>query len=266
MSENGDYQDIIYSVNDNIATITINRPERMNAWREDTYYEIIDALTRAGWDKLVGVVVIQGAGGKAFGVGGDSHDKKSSRAGQGIIGVPIDAIHTLIRDIPKPVIAKVDGFAIGGGNVIATICDLTIASDKSVFGQVGPKVGSVDPGFGTAYLSRIVGEKRAREMWYLCRRYTAQEAYEMGLVNKVVPADKLDKEVAAWCAEIASRSPTAIAIAKRSFNADSENIRGIGNLGFAAVSLYYATEEAKEGGAAFREKRNPNFRAKYLQR
>jgi len=263
MPEDKKYSDIIYTVADGVATITINRPERMNAWREDTYYEIIEALTDAGWDKSVGVVVIAGAGGKAFGVGGDSGDKKSSRAGQGIIGVPIDAIHTLIRDIPKPVIAKVDGFAIGGGNVIATICDLTIASDRSVFGQVGPKVGSVDPGFGTAYLSRIIGEKRAREFWYLCRRYTAQEAYEMGLVNKVVPADKLDEEVAAWCAEIVERSPTAIAIAKRSFNADTENIRGIGNLGFAAVSLYYASEEAKEGGAAFREKRKPEFRRIY---
>src|SRR5581483_2139775 len=164
------------------------------------------------------------------------------------------------RDARKPVIAKVQGYAIGGGNVLATVCDLTIASEKAVFGQVGPRVGSVDPGWGTAYLARLVGEKRAREIWFLCRRYTAAEAFQMGLVNKVVPADQLDAEVAAWCREILALSPTAIAIAKRSFNADSENIRGIGALGFEALALYYGTEEAKEGTRAFMEKRKPNFR------
>lgn len=260
MSEERVYEDIICVVEEGVATITVNRLERMNAWRENTYYEMIDALTNVGWDKSVGVVVIAGAGGKAFGVGGDSGDKKSGRAGQGILGVPLETVHGLIRDIPKPVIAKVDGYAIGGGNVIATICDLTLASDRSVFGQVGPKVGSVDPGFGTAYLSRIIGEKKAREIWFLCRRYTAQEALEMGLVNKVVPAEQLDAEVDSWCQEILAKSPTAIAIAKRSFNADSENIRGIASLGFQAVALYYGTDEAKEGGAAFREKRKPEFR------
>jgi 2-ketocyclohexanecarboxyl-CoA hydrolase len=158
------------------------------------------------------------------------------------------------------VIARVQGFAIGGGNVLATICDFTIASEKAVFGQVGPKVGSVDPGFGTAYLSRIVGEKRAREIWYLCRRYSAKEALDMGLVNTVVPPEQLDAEVDKWCAEIVERSPTAIAIAKRSFNADTEHQRAIGSLGFEAVALYYGTEESKEGGRAFREKRPPKFR------
>jgi len=158
------------------------------------------------------------------------------------------------------VIARVQGFAIGGGNVLATICDLTIASESAQFGQVGPRVGSVDPGFGTAYLARAVGEKRAREMWYLCRRYTAAQAYEMGLVNAVVPPDRLDAEVDAWCAELAARSPTALAIAKRSFNADTEHQRGISGLGFEAVALYYGTEESKEGGRAFREKRPPQFR------
>ena len=144
--------------------------------------------------------------------------------------------------------------------MLATLCDLTIASDKAVFGQVGPKVGSVDPGFGTAYLARLVGEKRAREIWYLCRRYSAQEAFAMGLVNVVVPADKLDEEVDKWCAEIRDKSPTALAIAKRSFNADSENIRGIGALGFQALALYYQSEESKEGVRAFNEKRKPQFR------
>ena len=185
---------------------------------------------------------------------------EGSYGGRGTLGLPIDEVQSLIRDVPKPVIARVQGFAIGGGNVLATLCDLTIASDTAVFGQVGPKVGSFDPGFGTAYLARLVGEKRAREMWYLCRRYSAQEAYEMGLVNVVVPADKLDEEVEKWCAEIVARSPTAIAIAKRSFNADTEHQRGIGALGFEALALFYGTEEAKEGGRAFREKRPPKFR------
>jgi 2-ketocyclohexanecarboxyl-CoA hydrolase len=162
--------------------------------------------------------------------------------------------------VPKPVIAKVRGYAIGGGNVLCTLCDLTIAAESAVFGQVGPKVGSVDPGFGTALLARVIGEKKAREMWYLCRRYTARQAFEMGLVNVVVPDDQLDEEVHRWRDEILERSPTAIAIAKRSFNADTENIRGIANLGFQAVAPYYQTEEAKEAGAAFREKRKPQFR------
>jgi 2-ketocyclohexanecarboxyl-CoA hydrolase len=259
------YQDILYEVKNGVATITVNRPEKMNAFREVTYHEVLDALGRAGWDLDIGVIVLTGAGGKAFGVGGDSSDKKSERAGRGLLGVPLEEIHTMIRDVPKPVIAKVNGYAIGGGNVMATICDLTIASENSQFGQVGPKVGSVDPGFGTAYLARIVGEKKAREMWYLCRRYTAQEALEMGLVNKVVPEADLDAEVDAWCAEIMERSPTAIAIAKRSFNADSENIRGIGGMGFQALALYYQTEESKEGGNAFREKRKPDFRGKVVR-
>ena len=169
-------------------------------------------------------------------------------------------MQSIIRDVPKPVIARVQGFAIGGGNVLATLCDFTIASEKAVFGQVGPKVGSVDPGFGTAYLARVIGEKKAREIWYLCRRYTANEALAMGLINKVVPPDELDAEIGRWCAEILERSPTAIAIAKRSFNADSDNIRGIAAMGMQALSLYYQTEESREGVRAFTEKRKPNFR------
>ena len=204
--------------------------------------------------------MLAGAGDKAFCTGGDQSAHDGGYDGRGTIGLPIDEVQSLIRDVPKPVIARVQGFAIGGGNVLATLCDLTIASEKAVFGQVGPKVGSVDPGFGTAYLARIVGEKRAREIWYLCRRYTAKEALEMGLVNAVVPHDQLDDEVNRWCAELVERSPTAIAIAKRSFNADTEHQRGIGALGFEAVALYYGTEESKEGGRAFREKRKPKFR------
>lgn len=258
------YTDILYEEADGVATITVNRPDAMNAYRIATYGEVTDALYRAGWNKQIGVIVLTGAGTRAFGVGGDTSDKKSGRSGRGTIGVPLEELHTALRDVPKPVIAKVRGFAIGGGNVIATMCDLTVAAESAVFGQVGPKIGSVDPGFGTAYLARIVGEKKAREMWYLCRRYTAHEAAAMGLVNKVVPDDELDAEVAQWCAEIVERSPTAIAIAKRSFNADTESIRGIASLGFQALALFYATEESKEGGNAFREKRKPKFREKTI--
>ncbi len=263
MSERA-YTDILYEEKDAVATITVNRPERMNAYRMATYGQVTDALYRAGWNKEIGVIVLTGAGTRAFGTGGDAADKKSERAERGTIGVPVEELHAAIRDVPKPVIAKVRGYAIGGGNVIATLCDLTIAAESAIFGQVGPKVGSVDPGFGTAYLARVIGEKKAREVWYLCRRYTAAEAAAMGLVNKVVPDDELDAEVERWCAEIVERSPTAIAIAKRSFNADTENIRGISGLGFQALALYYATAESKEGGNAFREKRKPRFREKMI--
>jgi len=245
------YREILFDVRDGVARITINRPEKYNAFTPQTCEELIDAFRRAGWDKSVAVIVLTGA---------DQSAHEGSYGGRGTIGLPIDELQSLIRDVPKPVIARVQGFAIGGGNVLATLCDLTIASEKAVFGQVGPKVGSVDPGFGTAYLARLVGEKRAREIWYLCRRYSAKEAYEMGLVNTVVPPEKLDEEVDRWCAELKERSPTAIAIAKRSFNADTEQLRGLSSLGFEAVALYYGTEESKEGGRAFREKRPPKFR------
>lgn len=254
------YTDILYEVSTAIARITINRPDKYNAFSAHTCEELIDAFKLAGANKAVAVIVLTGAGDKAFCTGGDQSAHDGSYDGRGTIGLPIDEVQSLIRDVPKPVIARVQGFAIGGGNVLATLCDFTIASERAVFGQVGPKVGSVDPGFGTAYLARIVGEKRAREIWYLCRRYSAKEALEMGLVNAVVPHDKLDDEVNRWCAELIERSPTAIAIAKRSFNADTEHQRGIGALGFEALALYYGTEESKEGGRAFREKRKPKFR------
>ncbi|MEW6453121.1 MAG: enoyl-CoA hydratase-related protein [Pseudomonadota bacterium] len=256
------YKDLLFEVRDSVARITINRPDKYNAFTPDTCEELIDALKRAGWDKSVAVIVLAGAGDKAFCTGADQSTHEGSYGGRGTLGLPIEEVQSLIRDVPKPVIARVQGFAIGGGNVLATLCDFTIASEKAVFGQVGPKVGSVDPGFGTAYLARIVGEKRAREIWYLCRRYSAKEAYEMGLVNAVVPHDMLDDEVTKWCAEIVERSPTAIAIAKRSFNVDTEQLRAVSALGFEAVSLFYGTEESKEGGRAFREKRPPRFRDK----
>jgi 2-ketocyclohexanecarboxyl-CoA hydrolase len=258
-----DYQDILFETRDHVATITLNRPKVMNAFRGRTCEELIHALHRAGYDRDVGVIVLTGAGERAFCTGGDQtgHEEGGAYAGQrGVIGMPIDEVHTTLRDVPKPVIAKVRGYAIGGGNVLATICDLTIAAESATFGQVGPKMGSVDPGFGTAYLARVVGEKKAREMWYLCRRYSATEAREMGLVNEVVADDRLDEVTAEWCREIASRSPTAIAMVKRSMNADSESIRGIGNLGFQGLALYYRTEESQEGVAALAEKRTPDFR------
>ena len=254
------YEDILFQISDGIAHITINRPQVMNAFRARTCEELIDAFNRAGWDKSVGVIVLGGAGDKAFCTGGDQSAHEGQYDGRGIIGLPVEDLQSIIRDVPKPVIARVQGFAIGGGNVLATLCDFTIASEKAVFGQVGPQVGSVDPGFGTAYLARVIGEKKAREIWYLCRRYTANEALAMGLINKVVPPDELDAEIGRWCAKILERSPTAIAIAKRSFNADSDNIRGIAAMGMQALSLYYQTEESREGVRAFTEKRKPNFR------
>ncbi len=259
-----EYTDILFEVREGVATITINRPEKYNAFRARTVEELIHALHRAGWDPSIAAIVLTGAGPKAFCTGGDqsSHADEGGYSGgtRGIVGLPVEELHSTIRDVPKPVIAKVRGFAIGGGNVIATICDITIASETAVFGQVGPKVGSVDPGFGTAFLARVVGEKKAREIWYFCRRYSAHEAEAMGLVNVVVPDDQLDATVDAWCAELLERSPTAISIAKRSFNADTESIRGIGNLGMLGLSLYYGTEESKEGVKALQEKRDPDFR------
>jgi 2-ketocyclohexanecarboxyl-CoA hydrolase len=257
------YRDITYDLGENAVRITINRPEVMNAFRLQTVEELIQAFQQANEEKSVNAVVLAGAGEKAFCTGGDqkAHLSEDGLYGpRGTVGMPIEELHTAIRDLRKVSIARVQGFAIGGGNVFATLCDLTIASDKAVFGQVGPKVGSVDPGWGTALLQRHVGEKRAREIWFLCRRYTAQQAYDMGLVNKVVAPEQLDAEVESWAAEINQLSPTAIAIAKRSFNADSENIRGIGFLGIQAVKHYYMSEESKEGVRAFNERRKPDFK------
>ncbi|MGE0623340.1 MAG: enoyl-CoA hydratase-related protein [Pseudomonadales bacterium] len=258
-----EYDDVIYEKSAGTAVIRINRPSVYNAFRPRTVVELLDAFQEAGWDRDVGCIVLTGTGDKAFCTGGDQSDHEGGYGDgsvRGTIGMPVEELHSIIRDVPKPVIAKVRGYAIGGGNVLATLCDLTIASDTAIFGQVGPKMGSVDPGFGTAYLARVVGEKKAREIWYLCRRYSAAEALEMGLVNAVVPDDQLDAEVDAWTAEINERSPTAIAIAKRSFNLDTESIRGIGAMGMQALKLYYDTDESKEGVRALNEKRPPQFR------
>lgn len=266
----GGFEDIKYAKRRGRATITINRPEVLNAFRAKTLREMMDALADAWKDKTVGVVVLTGAGEKAFSTGGDQKAKKdsSSPARKGKtgedeallgVGAYVAKLHYLIRNIPKPVIAAVRGYSIGGGNVLQVVCDLTIAADSAVFGQVGPKVGSVDAGFGTAYLSRIVGEKKAREMWYLCRKYTAREALEMGLVNAVVPSGKLDDEVDKWCDEILAKSPIALKVAKYSFNADTDSIFGISRMGLSSLELFHLTEESKEGVEAFLEKREADF-------
>lgn len=254
------FEDILYSEKDGVATISINRPEKYNAFRGKTCDELIQALHLAGWNSKIGVIVLTGVGEKAFCSGGDQSAQEGGYDGRGMIGLPLEELHSLIREVPKPVIARVNGYAIGGGNVLVTCCDLAIASENAIFGQVGPRVGSVDPGFGTAYLSRVIGEKRAREIWYLCRKYSAKQALEWGLVNAVVPVEELDEEVNKWCQEIIALSPTAISIAKRSFNADSDSIKGIGSLGMQALKLFYESDESKEGVKAFLEKRKPNFR------
>ena len=254
------YDDISVERRGAAEWITIDRPERMNAFRGRTCDELIRALQRAAWDRDVAAIVLAGAGERAFCTGGDQSAHEGQYDGRGTIGLPIEELHAAIRDAPKPVIARVQGYAIGGGNVLCTLCDLTIASERAVFGQVGPKVGSVDPGYGTALLARVVGEKKAREMWYLCRRYSAAEALAMGLVNAVVAHDALDAEVQRWCDEIAERSPTAIAIAKRSFNMDTAHQAGIAGLGLYALKLYYDTDESREGVRAFNDKRAPDFR------
>ena len=255
------YEDILAETRDGVAWITINRPAVRNAFRAKTVDELIAAFRTAWRDRDVGVVVLTGAGDKAFSAGGDQRERDASGYGAGGgIGLDMHGLHGVIRAIPKPVIAIVNGFAIGGGNVLHVLCDLTIAADTAVFGQVGPKVGSVDPGFGTAYLARLVGEKKAREIWYLCRQYSAAEALAMGLVNVVVPAAELRAETERWCRELLEKSPTALRLAKQSFNADTEHLAGITELGFTALELYYGTEEALEGRNAFLEKRPPRFR------
>src|SRR6202035_4061276 len=259
-----EFEDILYEAADGVATITINRPRQMNAFRGQTVNELVQAFHEAWRDRSVGCVILTGAGEKAFCVGGDQTTREEGgykgKPSRSDLGLDIEDLHSIIRDIPKPVIAAVNGYAIGGGHVLHVSCDLTISADTAKFGQVGPKVGSVDPGFGTMYLALIVGEKKAREMWYLCEQFTAAEAKEMGLVNKVVPAAELMTEALAWGKKICAMSPTAIKLAKASFNAPSEQIRGIGAVALRALALYYETEEALEGKNAFLEKRKPDFR------
>jgi naphthoate synthase len=261
------YKDIIYEKMDGIAKITINRPEKRNAFRPETVFEMYEAFSDAREDQTIGVILLTGYGpakdGKyAFCSGGD----QSIRGDMGYVGkdgVPrlnVLDLQKLIRSIPKVVIALVAGYAIGGGHVLHVICDLTIAADNAIFGQTGPKVGSFDGGFGSSYLARMVGQKKAREIWYLCRQYNAQEALQMGLVNKVVPVDKLEEEGVQWAAEILQHSPMAIRVLKSAFNAELDGQTGIQELAGNATLLYYMSEEAQEGKKAYNEKRKPNFK------
>lgn len=262
-----DYQDIIYEKMDGIGKITINRPEKRNAFRPETVSEMYDAFSDAREDQTIGVILLTGYGpakdGKyAFCSGGD----QSIRGDMGYVGkdgVPrlnVLDLQKLIRSIPKVVIALVAGYAIGGGHVLHVICDLTIAADNAVFGQTGPKVGSFDGGYGSSYLARMVGQKKAREIWYLCRQYNAQEALEMGMVNKVVSIDKLEEEGVQWATEILQHSPMAIRVLKSAFNAELDGQTGIQELAGNATLLYYMSEEAQEGKKAYNEKRKPNFK------
>lgn len=238
-----DFQDILFDRTDGIARITINRPESFNAFRTATLREVSLALEAAELDQQVRVVVLRGAGDKAFCAGGDTEESKHGGY-DGEMDYWHNRAHKLIRDISKPVIAAVNGWAIGGGHILHVLCDMSIAADNARFGQVGPKVGSFDAGFGAAYLARVVGEKKAREIWMLCRNYSAQEAKEMGLVNKVVPADQLDTEVNAWCNEIKDLSPYALRFLKHAFNADTDHIAGFEAMSGAAVRLYWTSDEA----------------------
>lgn len=261
------YSEITYETAEGIAKITINRPERRNAFTPRTVSELFDAFTCARDDAEIGVIILTGKnhGGRhedeAFCSGGD----QKIRGNGGYVGddnIPrlnVLDLQRLIRVVPKPVIAMVNGYAIGGGHVLSILCDLTIAADTAKFGQTGPKVGSFDAGYGAGYLAAIVGQKKAREIWYLCRQYSAQEALDMGLVNKVVPFGELEAECVAWAREMLQLSPTALRFMKASFNAATDGLAGLQQLAGDATLLYYTTDEAKEGRDAFKEKRTPHF-------
>lgn len=256
-----EYEDIKFEFFEGIAKITINRPQVRNAFRPETTKELSDAMAICREDAQIGVVIITGEGDKAFCSGGDQQVK--GRAGYiGKDGVPrlnILDVQKQIRSLPKPVIAMVNGYAIGGGHVLQVMCDLSIASENAIFGQTGPKVGSFDGGFGSSYLARIVGQKKAREIWFLCRQYSAKEALDMGLVNVVVPFERLEDETIAWCKEILQHSPTALRMIKAGLNAELDGQAGIQELAGNATMLYYYTDEAQEGKNAFLEKRKPDF-------
>jgi naphthoate synthase len=261
-----EYSDIMYEKREGIAKITINRPEKRNAFRPETVFQMYEAFTDAREDASIGVVLLTGAGpakdGKyAFCSGGDQSIRGDAGyvGGDGVPRLNVLDLQKLIRSIPKPVIALVAGYAIGGGHVLHVVCDLTIAAENAVFGQTGPKVGSFDGGFGSSYLARIVGQKKAREIWYLCRQYSAEEALAMGLINAVVPVDRLEEEGIRWAKEILEKSPLAIRLLKSAFNAELDGQTGIQELAGNATLLYYMSEEAQEGRNAYNEKRKPDF-------
>ncbi len=257
----GELGDVRYEVDRGLAWITIDRPERYTAFRGRTVDELIFCLKAAWADRAVGVIALTGAGDRAFCAGGDQKQRQETGDyGPTESGLfEVETLHRLIRDVPKPVIAAVNGVAIGGGHVLHVLCDLTIAAQTARFGQAGPRVGSFDAGFGSAYLARILGEKRAREVWYLCRQYDAETMERWGLVNRVVPLAELRDEVRRWADEMLDKSPTALKVLKHSFNADSESIAGLGSLAFDSLELFVGTDEAKEGLSAFNEKRPADF-------
>ncbi len=261
------YSDILYQKADGIAKVTINRPEKRNAFRPETVEQMIEAFSDARDDTSIGVVLLTGAGphtdGKyAFCAGGDQSVRGSAGyvGGDGVPRLNVLDLQRLIRSMPKVVIALVAGYAIGGGHVLHVVCDLSLAADNAVFGQVGPAMGSFDGGFGSSYLARVVGQKKAREIWFLCRQYGAQEALDMGLVNKVVPVGDLEGEGVAWAREILKKSPLAIRLIKSGFNAELDGQAGIQELAGNATLLYYMSDEAKEFHSAQREKRAPDAR------
>lgn len=261
-----EYEDIVYHKMDGIARISINRPERRNAFRPETVMEMYDAFADAREDQSIGVILLTGEGpakdGKyAFCSGGDQKIRgdKGYKGKDGVMRLNVLDLQKLIRSIPKPVVALVAGYAIGGGHVLHVVCDLTIAADNAIFGQTGPKVGSFDGGFGSSYLARIIGQKKAREIWYLCRQYNAAEAEKMGLVNRVVPVEQLEAEGVQWAKEMLQMSPLALRLLKSAFNAELDGQQGIQELAGNATLLYYMSEEAQEGKNAYNEKRKPDF-------
>lgn len=256
-----DFTDIMYEKSQGIAKITINRPEVRNAFRPLTVQEMQQAFSDARDDADIGVVILCGYGGLAFCSGGDQRIRQEAGYADesGINRLNVLDLQRQIRTLPKPVIAMVAGYAVGGGHVLHMMCDLTIAADNAIFQQTGPKVGSFDGGYGASYMARIIGQKKAREFWFLCRQYNAQQALDMGLVNTVVPYDRLEEETIAWCKEILSHSPIALRCLKAALNADCDGQAGLQELAGNATMLFYMTEEGQEGKNAFLEKRKPEF-------
>lgn len=263
MSSVENFTDVTYEVEDGLAWITINRPDRYNAFRAQTVDELVLAFKTAWGDKNVGTIALTGAGEKAFCSGGDQKQRmETGDYGPSESGLfEVEALHRVMRDVSKPVIAAVNGIAIGGGHVLHVLADLSIAADTATFGQNGPRVGSFDAGLGSGYLARVVGEKRAREIWFMLRRLSAEEAMDWGLVNKVVPAAELKNEVRDWAKTMNSYSPTALKVLKQSFNSDTEQFVAIGNMAYTTLNMFTETAEAQEGINAFNEKRQPDFRA-----
>lgn len=256
-----EYSDVLLHEAEGIAKITINRPEVRNAFRPETLFQLEEAFHIVRDDPHIGVAILTGAGDLAFCSGGDQRIRGDGGyvGGDGVPRLNVLDLQKQIRELPKPVIAMVAGYAIGGGHVLHLVCDLTIAAENARFGQTGPRVGSFDAGYGATLLARIVGHKKAREIWYLCRQYNAQEALDMGLINTVVPLERLEEETVTWCREILEKSPIALRFLKASFNADTDGLAGLQQLAGDATMLYYLTEEAKEGKNAYLERRKPDY-------